>query len=98
MGRVGSTAGFLGGFSNMRPTPPGGGGGGGAKPGIDGGRGGGGGGGGGPFDGCMWFRGAEKHGGGGGGGRLCVLVGNPVSEGVGGCFVRGSVAPGGGGG
>lgn len=82
MGRDGSTVGFLGGLSIRRP-PPGGGGGGGATPG-----GGGGGGGGGPFEGCMWFWGADKHGGGGGGGRLSVLVGNED------CSDRGSVSSG----
>lgn len=43
MGREGSTAGFLGGLSRMRPLPGGGGGGGAAPHGQDGGGGGGGG-------------------------------------------------------
>lgn len=80
MGRDGTTASFLGGFSPIRP-PSGRGGGGGAKPGVDGGGGGGGGGGSGgckePCDGCFWFRAEGKPGrGGGGGGRLTVLADN----------------------
>lgn len=74
MGRDGSTAGFLGGLSNMKPSPRGGGGGGCAAPGGGGGggggRGGGGGGGGGPLKGCVWLSVVDKRGGGG----LFVLV------------------------
>lgn len=88
MGRDGSTAGFLGGVSNMKPPPMGGGGGGRATP----GGGGGGGGGGGPFEGSVQFRDADKHGGGGGGGgRLFVLFCVAWC----GCSVRCSTASGG---
>lgn len=71
MGRVGSTAAFLGGLSTMK-LPPGGGGGGGVMAGGGGGGGGGTGFAGGPFEGCVYFWGVDTHGGGGGGG-LCAL-------------------------